>query len=130
MELGKLKTYVKVNLASVFIRPFKSPTGALILFVRKKNDSLRLCVYYRGLNNLTIKNRFLLLLIGKSLNCLGRIKRFTQLDLINAYHQMRIRKSNEWKTAFWTWYSHFKCQVKLLIFPMPPPASKNTLTKS
>ena len=100
MELETLKTYIKANLASSFIRPSKSPAGALILFVQKKNGSLRLRVDYQRLNNLTIKNCYPLPLIGESLNCLGCAKRFTQLDLTNAYHRMRIRKSDEWKTAF------------------------------
>ena len=106
-----LKTYIKANLASGFIRPSKSPAGALILFVRKKNGSLCLCVDYRGLNNLTIKNRYPLPLIGESLDRLGRAKRFTQLDLTNAYHRMRIREGDEWKTAFRTRYGHFEYQV-------------------
>ena len=54
VELETLKTYIEANLASGFIRPSKSPTGALILFVRKKDGSLCLCVDYQGLNNLTI----------------------------------------------------------------------------
>ena len=95
-----LKTYIQANLASGFIRPFKSPAGAPILFVRKKDNSLRLCIDYRGLKNLTIKNRYLILSIGKSLDCLGRAKHFTQLDLTNAYHRMRIWEGDEWKTAF------------------------------
>ena len=86
VELETLKTYIKANLASGFIRLSKFPAGAPILFVRKKNSSLRLCVDYRGLNSLTIKNCYLLLLIGKLLDCLGRVKYFTQLDLTNAYH--------------------------------------------
>ena len=64
VELETLKTYI--NLASGFIRLSKSPAGALILFIRKKDSSLRLCVDYRGLNNLRIKNRYLLPLIGDS----------------------------------------------------------------
>ena len=66
---------------------------------------------YWGLNNLTIKNQYPLLLIGESLDRLGRAKRFTQLDLTNAYHRMRIREGDEWKTAFRTRYGHFKYQV-------------------
>ena len=111
VELETLKTYIEANLASGFIRPSQSPAGALILFVRKKNSSLRLCVDYQGLNNLTIKNCYPLPLIGESLNCLGCAKRFTQLDLTNAYHQMRIREGDEWKTAFRTRYGHFEYQV-------------------
>ena len=95
VELETLKTYIETNLANGFIRPSKSPAGAPILFDRKPDGSLRLCVDYRGLNNLTIKNRYPLPLIGESLDRLGRAKQFTQLDLTNAYHQIRICESNE-----------------------------------
>ena len=111
VELETLKTYIKTNLANGFIRPSKSPAGAPILFNRKSDRSLRLCMDYRGLNNITIKNRYPLSLIGESLNRLGRAKRFTQLDLTNAYYRMRIRESDEWKTAFRTRYEHFEYQV-------------------
>ena len=106
-----LKTYIKTNLANGFIRPFKSPAEAPILFNRKPDGSLRLCVDYRGLNNIIIKNRYPLPLIGESLDRLGRVKRFTQLDLTNAYYWMRIREGDEKKTAFRTRYGHFKYQV-------------------
>ena len=86
VELETLKAYIETNLANGFIRPSKSPAGAPILFDRKSDGSLRLCVDYRGLNNLTIKNRYPLPLIGESLDRLGRAKRFTQLDLTSAYH--------------------------------------------
>ena len=111
VELETLKTYIKTNLANGFIRPSKSPAGAPILFDRKPDGSLRLCVDYRGLNNLTIKNRYPLPLIGESLDRLGRAKQFTQLDLTNAYHWMRICEGDKWKTAFKTRYGHFKYQV-------------------
>ena len=95
VELETLKTYIETNLANGFIRPSKSPAGAPILFDRKPDGSLRLCVDYRGLNNITIKNRYPLPLIGESLDRLGRARRFTQLDLTNAYHWMRICEGNE-----------------------------------
>ena len=66
---------------------------------------------YWSLNNITIKNRYPLPLIGKSLDRLGRARRFTQLDLTNAYYRMRIREGDEWKTAFRTRYGHFEYQV-------------------
>ena len=113
VELETLKTYIKTNLANGFIRPFKSPAGAPILFDRKPDGSLRLCVDYWGLNNITIKNRYPLPLIGKALNRLGRARRFTQLDLTNAYYWMRICEGDEWKTAFQTRYGHFEYQVML-----------------
>ena len=68
VELETLKTYIETNLANGFIRPSKSPAGAPILFDRKPDRSFRLCVDYRGLNNITIKNRYPLPLIGESLN--------------------------------------------------------------
>ena len=111
VELETLKTYIETNLANGFIRPSKSPAGAPILFDRKPDRSLRLYVDYRGLNNITIKNRYPLPLIGESLDRLGRARRFTQLDLTNAYYRMRIREGDEWKTAFRTRYGHFKYQV-------------------
>ena len=77
MELEMLKTYIKANLASGFIKPFKSPAVALILFVQKKHVSLYLCVDYQEFNNLTNKNCYLLPLISESLNCLSHTKDFT-----------------------------------------------------
>ncbi len=111
VELETLKTYLETHLKTGFIRPSKSPTGAPILFDKKPYGSLRLCVDYRGLNNLTIKNRYPLPLIGEFLNRLGRAKRFTQLDLTSVYHRMKIREGDKWKTAFRTRYGHFEYQV-------------------
>ena len=111
VELETLKTYIETNLANGFIRLSKSSAGAPILFNWKPDGSLRLCVDYWGLNNIIIKNQYPLPLIGKSLNWLGRAKRFTQLVLTNAYHRIKICKDDEWKTAFRTRYGHFKYQV-------------------
>ena len=104
VELEMLKTYNKTNLANWFIKLFKSPAGAPILFNQKSDSSLWLYVNYRGLNNLTIKNQYLLPLIGESLNRLKRARRFTQLNLISAYYSMRICKGDKEKTAFKTRY--------------------------
>ena len=95
VKLKSLKTYIKTNLANGFIQPSKSPAGALILFVCKPNGSFWLCVNYQGLNIMTIKNLYPLLLIGESLDQLGQAKRFTQLDLTSAYHRMMIKKGNK-----------------------------------
>ena len=111
VELETLKAYIETNLANGFIRPSKLPAGAPILFDQKSDSSFRLCVDYWGLNNLTIKNRYPLPLIEELLDRLGRAKRFTQLELTSAYHRMRIRKGDEWKTAFRTRYGHFEYQV-------------------
>lgn len=77
VELEMLKTYIKINLANGFIRPSKSPTGALILFVQKADGNLCLCVNYWGLNNFIIKNQYSLPLIKEFLDRLGQAKRFT-----------------------------------------------------
>ena len=95
VEFETLKTYIEINLANGFIRPSKSSAGAPILFIRKKNGSLQLCVDYWGLNNLTIKNRYPLPLISEFFDRLGHAKRFIQLDLTNAYHRIWILESNE-----------------------------------
>ena len=95
VELKTLKTYIETYLKTGFIQPFKSSANALILFDKKPNDSLWLCIDYQGLNNLTIKNQYPFLLIGEALGQLDRVKRFTQLDLTSAYHQMRIKEGNE-----------------------------------
>ncbi len=71
VKLETLKAYIKNNLASSFIKPFKSPAGAPILFDKKPDRSLRLCIDYQGLNNLTIKNWYPLPLVGESLDRLG-----------------------------------------------------------
>ena len=86
VELETLKTYIKINLANGFIHLFKSPVGAPILFDKKPDKNLYLCIDYQNFNNITIKNRYLLPLIGKSLNWLNLAKQFTQFDLTNTYH--------------------------------------------
>lgn len=74
VELETLKTYIEIHLKIGFIRPSKSPVGASIFFNKKLNENLYLCVNYQGLNNLTIKYQYPLLLIGKSLDQLGQAK--------------------------------------------------------
>ena len=108
VELETLRTYIKINLTNGFFLPSKSPAGAPILFNKKPDRSFWLCINYRGLNNIAIKNRYPLLLFGKSLDCLGRAKQFTQLDLTSVYHQIRIKECDKWKTAFRTWYGYFE----------------------
>ena len=91
IELETLKAYIETNLANEFIKPSKFLANSPIFFNRKSDGFLCFCVNYRGLNNLTIKNRYLLPLIEKLLDRLRRAKQFIQLNLINVYHQMRIR---------------------------------------
>ena len=111
VELETLKAYIETNLANKFIKLSKSPAGTPILFDRKSDGSLWLCVNYRGLNKLTIKNRYPLPMIRESLDKLGRARRFTKLGFTSAYYRMKIHKGNKCKTAFKTRYGHFEFQV-------------------
>ncbi len=90
VELETLKAYIETHFKTGFIRPSKTSGGASILFNKKPDSSLCLCMDYRGQNNLTIKNRYPLPLIGKALDQLGQAKQFTQLDFTSAYYRMRI----------------------------------------
>ena len=108
VELESLKAYNEINLVNRFIRPSKSPAGALILFKRKLDGLFRLCVNYQDLNNLMIKNWCKLRLVKELLDRLRRARRYTKLDFTSIYHQMRICKEDKWKTVFRTRYGHFK----------------------
>ena len=112
-ELDVLKKYIDDNLRKGFIRHSQSPAGAPILFVKKPDGSLRLCVDYRGLNNITIKNKYPLPLIGELLDRVGKAKRFTKLDMRDGYHRLRMAKGEEWKTAM-------RCRYGLYEFCVMP----------
>jgi len=76
--------------------------------VPKLDSSIRLYIDFRGLNTVTIKNRYPLPLISKILDRLPYTKRFTKLDLRDTYHRIYIKEGNEWKTTFRTRYSHYE----------------------
>jgi len=110
-ERDELKKYLKENLEKGFIRKSTSPAGAPILFVRKKDGTLRLCIDYRKLNDMTIRNSYPLPLIGDLLDRVKGAKYFTKLDLKSAYNLVRIKEGDEYKTAFRTRYGHFEYLV-------------------
>ena len=110
-QLQELRQYLDENLLLGRIRYSISPAGAPILFTPKKDGGLRLCVDYRGLNKITIKNRYPLPLIGDLMDRLGNAKYFSKIDLRDAYHRIRIKPSDQWKTAFRTRYGHFEYTV-------------------
>nr|XP_057907337.1 retrotransposon-derived protein PEG10 isoform X1 [Doryrhamphus excisus] len=99
-ERRAMEEYIQESLAAGIIRPSSSPAGAGFFFVEKKDKSLRPCIDYRGLNDISIKNRYPLPLIATATELLEGAKIFTKLDLRNAYHLVRIREGDEWKTAF------------------------------
>ena len=110
-ELTALWDYLDENLSKNFIRHSKSPAGAPILFVKNKDGSLRMCVDYRGLNKITVKNRYSLPLISGLFDQLTQAKIYTKIELRRAYNLVRIKTSDEWKTAFRTRYGYFEYNV-------------------
>lgn len=94
-----------------FIRPSTSPYSAPVLFVKKKDGSYRMCIDYRGLNLITVKNRYPLPNIEDLLNNLRGAKYFSKLDLRSGYHQIRIRKEDVEKTGFSTKNGHWEFLV-------------------
>ena len=111
LELDTLREYIEENLRSGFIRPSNSPCGAPVLFVKKKDGSLRLCVDYRGLNKITRKDRYPLPLVSDLLDAPRKARIYTKIDLRHAYNLVRIAPGDEWKTAFRTRYGSFEWRV-------------------
>jgi hypothetical protein len=100
VELAELKKQLQELLDKGFIRPSTSPWGCLALFVKQKDESLRLCIDYRPLNAVTIKNKYLLPRIDILFDQFVRAKVFSKIDLRSGYHQIKIRASDIPKTAF------------------------------
>ena len=113
-ELKMFKAYIDKHLIIDFIKHFQSFVDASVLFASKFNENFRLCIDYRNLNELTIKNRYSLSLIKKNLNRLVDVKRYTKLNLTTVYHRLKIKKNDEWKTTFRTKYEYFKYNVFFL----------------
>src|ERR1700712_2354959 len=112
VELETLKEYLKKMLDAGKIRPSKSPAGAPILFIPKAHGrGLRLCVDYRGLNRVTILNRYALPLMDELRDRIQGAKIFTKIDLKAGFNLIRIKHGDEWKTAFRCRYGHYEYTV-------------------
>ena len=110
-ELKELKKQLKILLDKGFIRPSSSPWGCPALFVKKKDDSLRICVDYRPLNEVTVKNKYPLPRIDILFDQLSGARYFSKIDLRLGYHQIKIRKEDIPKTAFSTKYGLYEFNV-------------------
>jgi len=110
-ELVELKKQIEELLEKQFIRPSVSPWGAPVLLVKKKDDSSRLCVDYRQLNKLTIKNKYPLPRIDDLIDQLHGAMVFSKIDLRSGYHQIRVKSDDVQKTAFRSKYGHYEYVV-------------------
>ena len=111
IELQELKVQLQELLDKGFIRPSTSPWGALVLFAKKKDKTLQLCIDYRQLNRVTVKNRYPLPRIDDLFDQLRGARVYSKIDLLTGYHQLRVRETDIPKTKFRTRYGYFEFTV-------------------
>ena len=111
LELRELKRQLDQLLRDGKIKPSTSPYGASILFAKKKNGKLRICIDYRALNSQTIQNHYALPRIDELFDRLHGAKVFSKLDLISDYYQIAIKPKDRYKTAFRTRYDHYEFNI-------------------
>ena len=111
LELKELKLQLQELLEKGFIRPSVSPWGAPVLFVKKKDGTLRLCIDYRQLNKLTVKNKYPLPRIDDLFDQLKGVSIFSKIDLRSGYHQLKIKDADVNNTTFRTRYGHYEFLV-------------------
>ena len=110
-ELAEVRRQLDEYLSKGWIRPSTSPFGAPILFVRKKDNTLRMCIDYRALNRLTVLDKYPLPRIDDLLDRLSKARVFSSIDLAQGYHQVAIRPGDEPKTAFLSRYGSYEFTV-------------------
>ena len=110
-ELEDLRRQLKELLDAGFIQPSMAPYGAPVLFQKKHDGSLRMCIDYRALNKVTVKNKYPIPLIADLFDQLGRARYFTKLDLRSGYYQVRIAEGDEPKTTYVTRYGSYEFLV-------------------
>ena len=110
-ELMELKAQLQELLSKGFIRPSASPWGAPVLFVKKKDGSFWMCIDYRQLNKVTVKNKYPLPRIDDLFDQLQGSCTFSKIDLRSGYHQLKLRAADMPKTAFRTRYGHYEFLV-------------------
>lgn len=122
-ELKELKTQLQELVDKGFIRPNMSPWGALVLFVKKNDDTMRLCIDYRKLNQVTVKNKYMLPRIDDLFDQLRGVSVFSKIDLRFGYHHLWIRDSDVANTAFRSRYGHYEFVVTLFGLTNAPAGS-------
>ena len=110
--MKELMSQLQELLDKGFIRPSVSPWGAPVLFVKKKDGSMRMCIDYRELNKLTVKNRYPLPRIDDLFDQLQGSSWFSRIDLRSGYHQLKVKEADIPKTAFRTRYGHYEFLVR------------------
>jgi hypothetical protein len=106
-ELKELQMHLEEILKKGYIRPSVSPWGGPVLFVKRKDGMLRLCIDFRQLNKMTVKNKYPLPRIDDLFDQLKDARIFSKIDLISRYHQVRIKEEDISKTAFRTRYGNY-----------------------
>src|SRR5258706_7637290 len=110
-ELTALRDFLEENTKNRFIHPSKSPWGSPVLFIKKKDRSLHLCIDFHALNRVTEKDCYPLPLIPDLLNATAPARIYSKINLKHAYHLVHIVEGDEVKTAFHMWYRLYKWQV-------------------
>ena len=112
-ELLVLQKYLKEHLSKNFIQVSSSSAAFSVIFIKKSEGDLCLCIDYCDLNNLTVKNHYSLSLIRETLNLLTLSVIFTKLNIIAAFNKLWMAEEKKWKTAMHTYYSLFKYLIML-----------------
>nr|GEX20881.1 putative reverse transcriptase domain-containing protein [Tanacetum cinerariifolium] len=128
-EMMELSNQLKELQEKGFIRPSHSLWGAPVLFLKKKDGALRMCIDYRELNKLTIKNRYALPRIDDLFNQLQGACCFSKIDLRSEYHQLRVREEDIPNTAFRTRYGHFEFTVMPFRLTNTPAVFMNLINR-
>ena len=128
-ELKELKTQLHELLDKRIIGPNVSPWGAPVLFVKKKDGTLRMCIDYQQINKVTVKNKYLLLRIEDLFDPLKGASVFSKIDLRSGYYQLRVKDANVMKIAFRTRYGHYEFLVMTFGLTNAPAAFMDLMNR-